>query len=266
MNNNDRYSTPFYIPSYMVDIRSRMKAVSFMEIAQELAGKGAEMLGMSDPDLKPLNAVWVLARMHVEFVRMPRRDDEVMLHTWHKGLKGIQYLRDYRMDDKDGGAMVLSTSSWVVMEMSERRILRRDVLDAYIPSEPQCAEHAVEAPCVKLVLPKGVEVEAAGEHVVRYSDVDYNLHTNNTKYVLWALDCLPEEVVVGGGLREFDINWNKESHSGECISLVRVAADGFWYVEGRNAAGEQCFISRFLFSEPDCDRPSPGCNQLKENE
>lgn len=244
----EKFVQDFIVPSYMVDARRKLRASSFMEIAQELAGRGAEQLHMADRDLASLDAVWVLARMHVSFVDTPVRGQEVTLGTWHKGLKGIQYVRDYSMTDAAGRPLVLSSSSWIIMHMKERRMLRPELLADFVPSEPQCDGDAVKDPCAKILLPKGVELESAGEHIVRYSDVDYNGHTNNTKYVVWALDALPQELVFNHDLKEMDINYNKESHPCETVTLQSVHAGGEWFVEGCGADGQQCFIARFLFA------------------
>ena len=233
----------------MVDAHRRLRASCFMEIAQELAGQGAEQLHMSDSDLAPLGAVWVLARQHVEFPDTPVRDQEVVLSTWHKGLKGVQYLRDYSVTDTDGRPLVLSTSSWIIMSLNDRHMLRPDVLEQYVPSSPQCSCHAVEAACAKIIPPKDLALQPVGGHEVRYSDVDYNGHTNNTKYIVWSLDSLPQDIVFGSRLKEFDINYNKESHLGETVSLYAARDGGAWYVEGRAADGQQCFIARFLMSD-----------------
>lgn len=232
----------------MVDARRRLRAAAFMEIAQELAGKGADQLHMSDRDLSPLGAVWVLARMRAVFGKMPVQDQKVTLGTWHKGLSGIQYLRDYTVTDSSGSVLVSSTSSWVIMRLGDRRMLRPDVLGSYVPSEPQCGDDALADPCAKILLPKGMGLKTVGKHTVVYSDVDYNGHTNNTKYVVWALDALPRDLVLDTDLLEMEINFSKESHIGDTVTL-HAASDGKnWYVEGRAEDGLQCFIVRFVFN------------------
>lgn len=243
----EKYTEELMVPSYMVDVHSRMRAVAFMEVAQELAGRGAEKLKFADTQLAEIGAVWVLARMHVEFNDMPRRGDVVTLQTWHKGMKGIQFIRDYQMNSADGTPLALSTSSWLIMDFKERRMLSPEAMAGRVPSEPQCPGDAVAALPGKIIIPRSLEAEDAGTHVVKYSDVDNNGHTNNTKYIMWALDILPQEIVFNNSLSEFDINYNKESHPGETITLVRAGADKEWFVEGKTESGQQCFVCRLRF-------------------
>lgn len=243
-----KFSSLFRIPSYMTDNRKRLKAASVLEITQELAGQGASRLGFGDERLGDINAVWVLARVHVHFARTAHKDDEVELQTWHKGLQGIQFLRDYQiisMQDKE--PFVQATSSWLIMDVTERRILHGDSLKDIVPAEPQCDEDAIKEPCGKISLPKGRTLQEAGVHTVSYSDVDYNGHTNNTKYIQWALDVLPSELVFDHDLSDFEINYNKESHPHETVRLLSGSYDGDWYVEGRLEDGQPCFIARFHF-------------------
>ena len=55
--------------------------------------------------------------------------------TWHKGMQGLFFLRDYQIRDEAGEVLVNSTSSWVIMEKDQRRMLRPDGLTEIIPPD-----------------------------------------------------------------------------------------------------------------------------------
>ena len=86
-----------------------------------------------------------------------------------------------------------------------------------------------------MLLPK--DMEPAGEHVVVYSDLDILGHSNNPRYVVWAMDCLPEEE---RQVKDLYINFIKETHLGETVQLYRQKAENSWWVEGR-VDGKTCF-------------------------
>lgn len=48
---------------------------------------------------------------------------------------------------------------------------------------------------------------AAETHRIRYSDIDFNQHTNSMKYVQWMVDMLPLEKLTSQRLRRLDINF-----------------------------------------------------------
>ena len=235
------------VTTYMADVRNLLRPVSFLDIAQEIATLGAKELRFDDSvTVAAHNAVWVLARMHVRFLRLPVRYEQIQLETWHKGICSVFFLRDYRVRDAVGNALIDATSSWVIMEKDERRMLRPDSLLDIIPPEPQQPGHAIETPAQKIVIPRGAALEKVADHPVRYSDVDSNHHVNNTRYTAWAMDCLPDDLTFDHALKEIEINFNREARPGETVSLFHAEADGAHYVEGR-VADAQVFICKMIF-------------------
>ena len=235
------------VTTYMADVRNLLRPVSFMDIAQEIATVGAKELHFDDSvTVAAANAVWVLARMHVRFNRMPVRYEPITLETWHKGICSVFFLRDYLVRDAEGNDLIDATSSWVIMEKDQRRMLRPDGLTDIIPPEPQQPGHAIETPAGKIVIPRGSTLEKVADHEVRYSDVDSNRHVNNTRYTAWAMDCLPDELSFNQTLKEIEINFNREARPGETVGLFHAEADGVHYVEGR-VADAQVFICKMTF-------------------
>ena len=99
-------------------------------------------------------------------------------------------------------------------------------------------------------MPRGAEPEPAGEHVVLYSDIDIIGHTNNARYMVWAMDCLDYETVSTCRVRDAYINFNKETTPGVTVQLFRLKTeeDGalVWYVEGR-VDGKSAFCVKLVF-------------------
>ena len=237
------------LPCYFFDIRSRMRPAAFFDIAQNLAGDGAEMLGASDKDLLPRGLVWILARMHVHYDRIPERFESVRVQTWHSGVTGPLFTRDYMMLDASGKAIVRSTSSWALMDITNRVLAKCDRIFDLLSAEPQCAERALEANAAKIIWPRELVPEITASHMVCYSDVDYNGHANNARYPVWVYDALPKEYSEGRTLTDFSINYNRELHPGETASIRLARPDSdTWLAEGSHD-GSQNFICKLNFRQ-----------------
>ena len=247
MNVPAKYVESLNLPCYMFDVKERLRPSSFMDLAQEIAAGGSAQLGVPDQVLLKHGLVWILARMKVEFVNLPKRLDSAMLETWHNGLDGLFFIRDYALRSPQGEAMVLASSSWIIMDVASRRVVRSDSLSDLIPAEPQCTEVALP-PSEKLLPPAGCGMERVGEKTVLYSDVDYNGHANNAKYTQWAIDVLPWDVVTDGCIESLDINFNREAHPGEVVGLYHCFDGVFHYVEGRSA-GSRIFIEKIKYNQ-----------------
>ena len=237
----------YTIPCYDTDASWRLKPVSFMNYAQEMANRHAVILGFGYDDLIVSKTAWVLSRMHIRFVKAPLWRDKVTLTTWHKGLNRLFFLRDFQMRDEQGNVCVEATTSWIVLNLETRRFVRDPKL---MDEGTTCLENAIEQPADKVVMPRDVEPVFVMEHIVSYSDVDMLGHSNNAMYMHWAMDAVPYEITSQRPLKEVTINFNRETRSGEKVSVYRImqdTEDGLKvYVEGR-VDGVSSFCIEMIF-------------------
>ena len=171
-----RFEQKFTIPCYDTDASWRLKPSSFMDLAQEAAGQHAVYLGFGYEDLIATNTAWILSRVHVEFVDAPKWRENITLRTWHKGLNRLFFLRDFILTDDEGRERVKATTSWLVLNLETRRLVRDPKL---MEEGTVCLDNVIETPADKVVMPKNAEPQYVMDHHVAYSDVDMNGHTNN---------------------------------------------------------------------------------------
>lgn len=237
----------YTIPCYDTDASWRLKPVSFMNYAQEMANRHASVLGFGYDDLIGSRTAWVLARMYIRFIDLPLWRNEVTLTTWHKGLNRLFFLRDFRMTDPQGNVRVEATTSWIVLNLDTRRLVRDPKL---MDEGTKCSENAVEQPADKVQLPKDAQMEFVMEHTVSYSDVDLLGHTNNAMYMHWAMDAVPYEITSQHPLKEVTINFNHETRAGGKVSIYRTslqAEDGLRvFIEGK-VGDTSSFVIEMLF-------------------
>ena len=237
------------VPCYYTDASFYLKPAAFMDMAQEIAYWAAQELGFGYDDLHVHHTAWVLSRMHFHFGNLPKWRDHVTLYTWHKGADGLFYLRDFCLQDADGRRLVTGTSSWVVIDERTRRLVRPEELQDLLGVDGDL-EDAIPERAPKVTMPRGAEPEPAGEHTVAYSDVDIIGHTNNARYMVWAMDCIDYGTASTRRVRDVYINFNKETTPGTCVQLYRLRTeeDGspVWYVEGR-VDGKSAFCVKLVF-------------------
>lgn len=246
----NKYTQEHIIPCYACDGAFALKPASFMDYAQEIAYLAATQLGFGYDALQEHHTAWVLSRMTMEFINLPKWRDAVTLLTWHKGVNGLFFMRDFQLVGESGEALAVATSSWLVINTETRRLVRSDDVLNMIPYTTQCNEDAIAEPAPKVTMPKGAPQEHVKDHPVVYSDVDFIGHTNNARYAVWAMDCIPNEVTFSSQVKRLDINFNRECKPGEIVSINRVREDIdgliIYYVEG-TVEGKQAFIAKITF-------------------
>ena len=233
------------IPCYDVDSARYLKPAAFMDMAQEIAHWAAELLGAGFDVLAEKKTAWVLSRMHIHFPDAPLWKEDVRLWTWHKGFDGLFFLRDFSLRDASGAQRVAATSSWLIIDTESRRLLRNPAENTLLDLSTAGEGYAIEAPAPKIQKPSGIEADLVTEHRVSYSDIDFLGHTNNARYMVWAMDCL--DLGASRRPRDIYINYNKETRPGEVVQLCRYC-DGpdSCYVEGL-VEGRQSFIVKVDF-------------------
>jgi Acyl-ACP thioesterase len=255
-------SVPLRPVSQDVDMNKKLRLTVFLQKAQEAAEAHATLYGCGYNQLIQKDIVWVLSRIHLKIARFPQWLEPVRLDTWHKRVERIFALRDFLLYADEHGQevwtgeealaqnlrpVVRATSAWLLMDTRSRRMQRvehflPDLIDVDIPQD------AIESLPDKLVAPE--HLSCSHVHTVRFSDIDPNHHVNNTKYVEWALDCLPLEVLAQNQLRECQINYNHEALPQDQIALyiapLPCEQGPAFYVEGRRDT-QNIFQCQFSF-------------------
>lgn len=247
---DSKYTRDFEIPCYMTDSGYRLRPSSFMDLAQVMAMDGCRSLGCGYDTLAVEHKAWVLYRMHFEFLRPVLWQEKVSMETWHRGLQGVQFLRDCVLMGGDGQEAVLCTSSWIVLDTSSRTFVRNEDLPSCISADAQCDDAIFDVGDLKVVMPHDAEAKSQPEHVVSYSDIDFVGHTNNARYVVWAMDAIDPKFVSKHPVREVTVNFNHETRLGDRVQMrvFETSEDGArtFYVDG-SVDGRQAFAVRLMF-------------------
>lgn len=233
------------ITCYEADANQLMRPTAMLDLMQEAANTNASTLGFGYDEMIDSNIAWVLSRIHVKFINTPKWRQEVNLKTWHKGVSKLFYLRDFILSDKEGNPLALATTSWLIIDLNTRRLVRNSDLalsDTYMD--------AIAEPAEKVVLPVDIEPELVRKHPVTWSEIDTNGHVNNVKYAVWAIDAVMPEDIKKKPLKEILINYDAEVMPGDVVKIYRVRQEtetGFVYYITGKVADKQNFSVKLEF-------------------
>lgn len=210
------------------DCYGRLALHSICEIFQEAATVHAERLGVGQTYCERERRLWLLSRLRVIVDRYPGYGDGLWVETWPSGFSGPLAIREYQLRVGDE-VVVRATGSWLMVDPESGRPVRPKDYAQHLPAPED--RHVVDEPAPKVSIPQDARERSA--RTVSYTDLDQNLHTNNTHYVRWCENVLPIELLSDGGIRDFVINYRKESALGDRIELFEARDDEGYYVEGR---------------------------------
>lgn len=220
-----QFEKHYRIPVYDTDFRGRLSLHSLFNYVQDIASEHAELLKFGREDLQRNNRFWILSRMYAAINRMPRWGEEILLHTWPRGVEGLFALREIEVTDGKGEVISAVTTSWVVVDIETRRPVRPGTMPA-LAGRDFITRQATGRSAGKLEPPNGQMIETPPFRV-RSGDLDVNLHVNNVKYIQWYCDTFGTDYLSGHEPEEVEINFLSESVEGDTVFLRHeVAGNG----------------------------------------
>lgn len=246
----NKYTENFVIKWHEIDSHKELRPGAFMNMAQELANVHASALKFGYYELIQQEHIWVLSRIKVEFINTPKWGDKVSMSTWHKGQQGLFGLRDFELYDNDNNVAIAATSSWLIINTKTRKIERNNAFNLSEYAQSMALnKNAIEKSADKLLQHNNLELVSS--HKVVYSDVDFNHHVNNAKYIDWIMDSIDYEILKQHSIKSFQINYVLEAIMGDTVDIY------FAYLneektllcfEGKKANNISVFIAEIILS------------------
>ncbi|MDR0598279.1 MAG: acyl-ACP thioesterase [Treponema sp.] len=198
-----------------VDESGALTMAAAFDYFQEAAIRHAENLGVGREPMSALGQGWVLSRLSVLLRRRPRQAEQLTVRTWPRGWERLFAIRDFDIQDETGTPVALARSCWLIVDMEKRRPLRPQTAMEKLPLNEGLDALAdggqgLDAPA---------EPEKAGERAAAYSDIDFNGHMNNARYVQWIQDILEPGALALAKTMRLDINYLREVKLGETLEL-----------------------------------------------
>jgi len=182
-----------------------LKYTDLCNILQLTAGYHAEMGGISFTDMQEFHQAWVLSRMRVEIIKLPKWRDTVTVKTWIISLENSRSVRALEM--YIGNTKIIGCETfWAVFNTQLRRpealALPHEHFIKYIE------DYSTSERVKKINLVESIQ--SLHNHKVVISDLDIVNHVNNVKYLEWCLDTAEPELILQQKIKAFDMNFMKE--------------------------------------------------------
>jgi medium-chain acyl-[acyl-carrier-protein] hydrolase len=203
----------FLVHSYEVDAAGFLAPRALCAFLQDAAGGDAARAGYTMERLAVEQLVWVIQWMRVEVERYPRRGEALTVTTWARRFDRAIAWREFDVVDGSRARVATGTSRWAVMDLAARRLVRLPefVRRCPVPDRPPALDRA----------PSTLEpAEPAGQErrfEVRRGDLDTVRHVNNTRYVEWALETVPDDVQESCWPEAFEIAFRREAVHGDTV-------------------------------------------------
>lgn len=200
-----KYNKEFTVPYYDCNKYGYIKAVALLEYLVETSSLQSDSMGLGFKELMEKNYGWILSKWKVELLHLPKAMDKIEVQTWTSGFDKFYAYRDFNIFNDDGKLLVKASTLWIFMDTEKKRPVR-------IPVELYSGYTSVDEKNFSsfLKLNEDSKMNSSMDFRVRKTDIDYNEHVNNAKYLNWFLEPIPLEIDENYFLNEIDIHYKKE--------------------------------------------------------
>jgi acyl-ACP thioesterase len=228
---------PYSIYWHDTNMNGELSFAALSRYLQETAWVNAESLGFGYTKASELKQAWVLVRQLIKMKRMPKWGEKINIETWPRKKEGLLALRDYQVHSLEGEILGGVSSSWMIIDIDSRRPLK---LDIFIDNELKLIEkQALDESAGKIVFKEmGKKIDS---RTVRYSDMDFNGHVNNSKFVEWAMDAL-SLAGIQTKYHNLQINFHTEVMLQDSIEIFMIDKDHRVLLKAINRIGKIIFV------------------------
>jgi len=203
------YQKEYKIPVYDTGADGKLNIHSLFNYLQDIASEHAVKLGFGKDDLVRENHFWVLSRLAASVEIWPVWEETIVVRTWPRGTDKLFALRDYEISYRDGRVIASASSSWLVVDITSRRVQRPDYILTRYNSDTD-VKSSMGRNALKLD-PADISGVASPPFRVKQSDLDLNLHTNNAMYIKWVADSYELEFRMKNLPFSIEVNYLAES-------------------------------------------------------
>ena len=168
--------------------------------------------------LKDLNGNWIIYQWDVDIYDMPDKLDDLTIQTYHTYTRKFYAFRNYDVY-KDNKLIVRAKTKWLLINHEKKLPMRLSDELALIYGREDGYD----------IVEKDLEIidgdyEKCGEYTVRKTDIDYNRHANNARYIEWIENYLDFE-----DIKRIEVVYKKELKLNETVKIYKLVDNSSVY-------------------------------------
>ncbi|MDQ0151130.1 acyl-[acyl-carrier-protein] thioesterase [Eubacterium multiforme] len=209
------YTKPYEVMYRDSDYKLRCKLESIVDFFCDIGNIHAEKMGDSIDFQIAHGCTWVFYKYDIKMYKYPKYRQKVYVTTMPAGFKKFYAYRNYIVKSEEGELLAEATALFFLINIEKRRPARifKEYYDMY--DQEDDLDKAIDMEKIE----KPTREDYYKEFQIRYSDIDSNTHVNNAKYIEWAVESVPLEVVKDYQVSRMKVVFEKETTYGNKIHV-----------------------------------------------
>lgn len=210
-----KFSKEYEINYYDVDYKLKCKLSSIVNFLCDIGNEQAESVGDTIESLTERNCAWVFYKYDIRMKEYPKYRDVINIETTPAGFNKFYAFRNYKITNSNGDIIGEAIALFFLIDILKRRPKRisQEQLKSY--DSEDIANVSIDMERIRNL----ESIDFNKLFNIRYSDIDSNGHVNNVKYIEWAIESVPLDVVKEYMLTRVKVVFEKEAIYGHNVTV-----------------------------------------------
>ena len=238
------YSEPYRTRWHDTDANRQLRPSQLLVYMQETSNQHVAHVGMTLDELRDKkHLAFILSKIRIAFHRPLYAFEDIEVQTWTTPSRGYSSCRCFRIL-RGGEVIAEADSTWALIDTESRQLRKPDETGYPFENEEPLSLSVAN----RIRFPADCPLAEVGKRKIVYSDLDYNMHMNNTRYPDMLCDHLPLEKVEQ--IRGMTLSYLHEAAYGDTITVLRAEQNGTYFFRTVNEAGTVCLEAQITTEAP----------------
>ncbi len=212
----------YEIHYYEVGFNKEANITTIINLFQDVFVFQLENIGMGLGYLDDHSITWMVLKWDIQIFKKPIYGEKIKIKMYPISLKKFYMYIRYQVLNENGEILAEAVSSWMLIDTMKGK--PQKITEELYSLYGLTLDDNVPIPIDKINLTG--ELELKKTYNVGYSDIDTNGHANNSKYISWALNAIPENIIKDYKLTRIKIDYKKGISSNKIIfSAIKIIKD-----------------------------------------
>lgn len=207
----------YEIHYYDLNANKKANVITITNWFQDLFVYQSHAIGLGFDYYSNQNLTWMVLKWDIKISKYPSYMEKITVKMEPLQIKKFFLYIKFQILNEQNEIIVDAISLWVLIDT--KKILPhkvpKEVLDIYQVNN----ENNINIDKIQTL----DSFDSEKIFNVHYSDIDTNGHVNNSKYISWAFDTLPEHIIKNNELLEININYKKNTNKcGNLYSSIKM--------------------------------------------
>ena len=230
MKYTEKYKTMWHDTDASRKVRPSELLVYMQETAnRQFVSAGRDLDGERDSD----GVGFILSKIALDFHKPIFAYEDIEVETFTCDSRGFSFNRGFRIL-KDGEEVARAASIWALVDVREGKLLK--VSDFTVGFENEPSPETLSP--MRIKMPSAESFVSVGRRNIVYSDIDYNMHMNNTRYPNMLCDFM--ELADTERISGMTLSYLHEAALGDELEVLCVKVENNYFFKTVGKDGKTC--------------------------